>query len=158
MINKWPILLVFFFILMVNASSVRHHHHCPSCRLNNNHMIAAAEEQHQEPAVDSARIESIKRQILVKLGLSAKPNVSAIPPRDFILETLLRAEESVLDPAASSYRPHQAEDLFSTSTATTSDSSGSLPVLEDDFYGKTSEIIAFAEPGKLMLDVNIRCK
>lgn len=146
MTNKWPILVVFFLMVMIDASTVRHHHHhCPSCRLNNNHMIATTVEEQQEPAVDSARIESIKRQILVKLGLSAKPNVSAIPPRDFILETLLRAEESVLDPT--SYRSHQiTEDLFTPTTS--SDSSGSSsPVLEDDFYGKTSEIIAFAEPG-----------
>lgn len=106
-------------------------------------IIAAAEEQQQqEPAVDSARIESIKRQILVKLGLSAKPNVSTIPPRDFILETLLRAEESVL--VDQHHRPQTEADLF---TATTSSDSSGSPVLEDDFYGKTSEIIAFAEPG-----------
>lgn len=41
---------------------------------------------------DQIRLESIKRQILTKLGLTQKPNVSQPMPKQFIWETLYRAE------------------------------------------------------------------
>ncbi|XP_043947191.1 inhibin beta chain isoform X2 [Drosophila biarmipes] len=41
---------------------------------------------------DQVRLESIKRQILTKLGLSHKPNVSHPLPKQFIWETLYRAD------------------------------------------------------------------
>lgn len=130
-------LTVFLIVVVAGQTDVRHHHHCPSCRLHNQEPAAAA----AVPIADTARLESIKRQILVKLGLNAKPNVSSIPPRDFILETLLRAEESVLEPSS----PQRASSVLHRSDESSTFDSA---VLEDDFYGKTSEIIAFAEPGE----------
>ncbi|XP_060661160.1 LOW QUALITY PROTEIN: inhibin beta chain [Drosophila nasuta] len=41
---------------------------------------------------DRVRLESIKRQILTKLGLSQKPNVSHPLPKQFIWETIYRAD------------------------------------------------------------------
>ncbi|XP_017126039.1 inhibin beta chain isoform X1 [Drosophila elegans] len=41
---------------------------------------------------DQVRLESIKRQILTKLGLSHKPNVSHPLPKQFIWETIYRAD------------------------------------------------------------------
>ncbi|XP_071443075.1 lateral signaling target protein 2 homolog, partial [Hetaerina americana] len=72
---------------------------------------------------DNIRLEAIKHQILSKLGLKSKPNVTSPIPRSVVLETLYRAEETrgFMDPT----RP---------------------PEPEDDFYGRTSEIITFAEP------------
>ncbi|KAH8391466.1 hypothetical protein KR215_011382, partial [Drosophila sulfurigaster] len=44
------------------------------------------------PCTDRVRLESIKRQILSKLGLSQKPNVSHPLPKQFIWETIYRAD------------------------------------------------------------------
>lgn len=41
---------------------------------------------------DHARLESIKRQILTKLGLKQKPNVSHPLPKQFIWDTIYRAD------------------------------------------------------------------
>ena len=111
---------------------------CPSCQPPPD---SASETERQ--LADTARLESIKRQILIKLGLQAKPNVSTVPSRDFILETLLRAEES-LD---SESRPANGRriDGYTDPEVETTTTDGSV---EDDFFGKTSEIIAFAEQGK----------
>lgn len=135
----------------------RNRRHCPSCKLmtgihdgihrgeEKQREDSMLQQQHEQTSTgDSARLESIKRQILVKLGLGAKPNLLATaPPRDFILETLLRAEESTVAAAPSSsggkqhhYHHHQQ--------ATSGDAENGV---EDDFYGRTSEIIAFGEPG-----------
>ncbi|XP_032794663.2 histone-lysine N-methyltransferase, H3 lysine-79 specific [Daphnia magna] len=145
--------------------------HCPSCRLPA--TIQQKEEdqlegeraadaktvvslaQQQSMAGDLARLESIKRQILIKLGLNSKPNLSSsvIPPRDFILETLLRAEESSVVTRA----PHRPSSSSSTSNnnrqrhhlhhSQADAASVDNVIVDDDFYGKTSEIIAFGEPG-----------
>ncbi|KAH8292608.1 hypothetical protein KR054_005532 [Drosophila jambulina] len=44
------------------------------------------------PTSDHIRLESIKRQILTKLGLTHKPNVSHPLPKQFIWETIYRAD------------------------------------------------------------------
>ena len=124
---------------------------------------------------EDARLESIKRQILVKLGLESKPDyVSALgmagrlPPRQVVLETLLRAEESVdeaLGPVAVAvppqiasttanlqHRSRQQQAQTNNEQGPTSSSPGGhghIVFNDDDFYGKTSEIIAFAEPGNI---------
>lgn len=159
-------------LLMIESASSdqqrssRSRRHCPSCQL------AMAGQQEPEPSQqrrpdqqptpngvqtvgDTARLESIKRQILVKLGLNSKPNLlSTIPPRDFILETLLRAEESTVA-AASVARPSQQgsskdhhQHHHHHHHSASADNSQENHGVEDDFYGKTSEIIAFGEPGK----------
>lgn len=139
----------------------RSRRHCPSCQMTGSSDLQHQQQRHKPPleqeqeqtAGDSARLESIKRQILVKLGLNAKPDLlSTMPPRDFILETLLRAEESTVAaapavrPPSSSRSDHHHHHHHSSSS---SDSGGTdLNSVEDDFYGKTSEIIAFGEPGE----------
>ncbi|XP_037926020.1 uncharacterized protein DDB_G0283357 isoform X2 [Hermetia illucens] len=46
---------------------------------------------------DQIRLESIKHQILSKLGLKSKPNVTQTLPKQFIMETIYRAESSGID-------------------------------------------------------------
>lgn len=88
---------------------------------------------------DKLRLEAIKRQILSKLGLRQKPNVTHSLPREVVMETLFRAEDSS-DFFSNFYR----EENFSTTSARTS----TTETMEyDDFYGRTSEIISFAEEG-----------
>lgn len=143
----------------------RSRRHCPSCQLAMaNHQDQQRSQHTQQPIEqqqrhrssesttgqstvgDTARLESIKRQILVKLGLNAKPNLlSTIPPRDFILETLLRAEESTIAAAPVAHSSDTTGKHHHHHSAS-ADSSQENSV-EDDFYGKTSEIIAFGEPG-----------
>lgn len=123
--------------------------HCPSCQLP---ATAVQKKPASGAHPESARLESIKRQILIKLGLSSKPQLpaDAVPPRDVVMETLLRAEESAAglerttpsSSPASGRRGPQQQQQHPASDAESS-------AVEDDFYGKTSEIIAFAEPGSL---------
>ena len=110
---------------------------CPSCQ-----PPPASITETELLSADSVRIESIKRQILVKLGLHAKPNVSSVPSRDFILETLIRAEQSLdVDTGTTS------SSMPTTATTHRIEATTVDPSVEDDFFGKTSEIIAFAERG-----------
>ncbi|KAK9508047.1 hypothetical protein O3M35_007794 [Rhynocoris fuscipes] len=99
---------------------------CPNCLLNHED-----EEGKYYERSEAIRLEAIKLQILSKLGLSAKPNVSgtASLPRELVLQTLVRANEGPTTPA------NQASNEDNEPTNT------------DDFYATTSEIIAFAEPG-----------
>ena len=130
----------------VNKSQLRPRRQCPSCQ-----PPAASVSETERRSADSARLESIKRQILVKLGLHTKPNVSSVPSRDFILETLLRAEQSldVETAAAASTSTAASTASVSTSAATRGVEATTIdPSVEDDFFGKTSEIIAFAERGQ----------
>lgn len=141
---------------------VRVRRHCPSCQLSatavhRQHHKSVASSSPAAAAGESARLESIKRQILIKLGLNAKPLLpaDAVPPRDVIMETLLRAEESAsalgqrtTEPSPTPGRRAQQHQH----PASDADSSA----IEDDFYGKTSEIIAFAEPGASFLLTNFK--
>ncbi|KAI9559977.1 putative inhibin beta chain-like isoform X1 [Daphnia sinensis] len=162
-----------------SSTGGRARRHCPSCRLpatiqqkeedqlldgqrpaDDDAKTLVSLAHQQSMAGDFARLESIKRQILIKLGLNAKPNLlsSVIPPRDFILETLLRAEESSVVTRA----PHRPSSSSSTGSGSSSNNnkqrhhlhhsqadaaSVDNVIVDDDFYGKTSEIIAFGEPG-----------
>ena len=102
-----------------------HVHSCPNCPHPKN--------EHEQKQLDNLRIENIKQQILSKLGLKTKPNISSSIPRDVLLQTLYRSDDT---------RP----------LLTVSDDGifqdDNVP-LEDDYFAKTSEIISFAEPGKL---------
>lgn len=82
--------------------------------------------------MDNQRVEIIKQQILTKLGLTSTPNVTSAGSTKFLLEAL-SADQSRL-----------MMDEGSTAISRTSTTLDSEP---DDFYGKTSEIIGFAEPG-----------
>lgn len=74
----------------------------------------------------------IKQQILSKLGLTSTPNVTTAAATKFLLEALsLEPSPALMDEG-------------STAISRTSSTLDSEP---DDFYGKTSEIIGFAEPG-----------
>lgn len=162
--------LLFSTITLVAASErVRHHHvdddiyvsqleksaleesskrsvvTCPNCLYNNKNSnvnnkkiskIRAAETD------NSLRLEAIKRQILSKLGLKHKPNVTHSLPREVIMETLSRAEDN-----SDFFRNSYSEENISTTSARTAAVDNSD---FDDFYGRTSEIISFAEQGNLL--------
>uniref|UniRef100_A0A1B0DI47 TGF-beta propeptide domain-containing protein n=2 Tax=Phlebotomus papatasi TaxID=29031 RepID=A0A1B0DI47_PHLPP len=74
-------------------------------------------------ASDALRLEAIKHQILTKLGMSAPPNVTHALPKQLAIETLFRAQEAPPD----ARRPRRLADET------------------DDFYGRTQEIIEFAD-------------
>ncbi|XP_034670463.1 inhibin beta chain [Drosophila subobscura] len=60
---------------------------------NNNYFYKKTNRPHNNIAPsDRVRLESIKRQILTKLGLTHKPNVSHPLPKQFIWETIYRAD------------------------------------------------------------------
>lgn len=115
----------------IEESSKRPILSCPNCLYKTDKMRSPS---------DNIRLEAIKHQILMKLGLKDKPNVTHDLPREVIMETLFRAEESrgLLSDAESQ------EDEVPTTSARTSNMD---PQDFDDFYGRTSEIITFAEQG-----------
>ncbi|XP_018336376.1 inhibin beta chain [Agrilus planipennis] len=154
-------LLVLFAIVVVGCDRIRHHHHtvptpdhddddvyvsqlessaldetsetsasvinCPNCFYKTGRNLKAES--------DNLRLEAIKRQILSKLGLQHKPNVTYSLPRDVILETISRAEDSWKF-------QEEDEEILSTSAKTTNN----IETLDvDDFYGRTSEIISFGD-------------
>ncbi|XP_045129651.1 inhibin beta chain-like [Portunus trituberculatus] len=98
-------------------------HHCPNCV----HPRSVPDAR----ALETLRIEGIKQQILSKLGLRAKPNVTSGIPREVLLQTLYRSEEN------RELLAKQQEEIRSAGEE----------LLEDDYYAKTSEIISFAVPG-----------
>ncbi|XP_023223242.1 inhibin beta B chain-like [Centruroides sculpturatus] len=80
------------------------------------------------------KVEAIKQQILSKLSLREKPNITAPVSREVALEALRRIGlQSMLPPEHSILRDDADVN------------GGNLG--RDDYYGRTSEIIAFAEPG-----------
>lgn len=109
---------------------------CPNC-VSHHH---AHQKHHRRPdkppsppSQQALRLEAIKSQILSKLGLAARPNVTLSVPREVVRDTIERAEaeESVEEDTAppTTRLPHQE------------------PAEQDDYYGRTREIITFAEPG-----------
>lgn len=104
---------------------------CPTCNLARDGGSA-----------DEIRLEAIKRQILSKLGLKKKPTITLPVPRDVIFETLSRAGEYPADSAPQSKSADESADA---------DAEELLENEPDDFYGRTSEIITFAEPGESLL-------
>uniref|UniRef100_T1JDG1 TGF-beta family profile domain-containing protein n=1 Tax=Strigamia maritima TaxID=126957 RepID=T1JDG1_STRMM len=90
------------------------------------HCSQAASEQNRQSA-DALRLEAIKQQILSKLGLRQKPNITWNIPREVILQTLWRADgvrQLLLEPGSTPPQPET-----------------------DDYYARTAEIITFAERG-----------
>lgn len=156
--KNWVIQFSCFYLLfstisknLVGCERLRHHSHaddiyvsqleenlnskksssCPNC-LNRNG-------KDQKVESDNLRLEVIKKQILSKLGLRDKPNVTYSLPREVVLETLYRAENSEF------FSTYRDEDFVSTTSARTDTQD---PMDVDDFYGRTSEIISFAEEGE----------
>lgn len=132
---------------LANGERLRHHHTknqleasskmpilgCPNCLFKH-------DRDREKLESDKLRLEAIKRQILQKLGLRAKPNVTHSLPKEVVMATLSRAEEG--DPSGA----FAGNPDFST----TSEKTASMETVEaDDFYGRTSEIISFAEQGNL---------
>lgn len=117
---------------------------------------------------DHSRLEAIKFQILLKLGLKNKPNFTSSMTKEFILETLhrsgdpmintndfkmmfytsdsLETQESVLNQLnqlkLSNHSLNEGEKLDGEESEYEQDF--------EDFYGRTREIIAFAEKGEIL--------
>lgn len=171
LIEKWCLAIVCVFLLCSamdctiylgdNNERIRHHHqhqHQKPDDFNSQLEKTLIEESSKRPILtcpnclyktdkrsqsDSIRLEAIKHQILMKLGLKDKPNVTHHLPKEVIMETLFRAEESggFLGDAES-----QEDD---PEMPTTSARSSNMDMQDfDDFYGRTSEIITFAEQGE----------
>lgn len=164
--SRWTVALSCLYLLcstisctLVNGERVRHHHikineesrsqmekaqtedssknpvlSCPNCLYKN-------DRDREKSETDKLRLEAIKKQILSKLGLRQKPNVTHSLPKEVVWETLYRAEDENSD----FLRNFDSEENFSTTSAK---SSTMETVDVDDFYGRTSEIISFAEEGK----------
>ena len=93
---------------------------CPGC------LRRRTEQQLSEEELKTLRIEYIKQQILEKLRMTEPPNVTV--PRPAVLpEPLLRSEVT---------RGHEHQAVEQEN--------------EDDFYGKTTEVIVFADEGKTL--------
>jgi hypothetical protein len=103
---------------------------------------------------DHNRLEAIKQQILLKLNLSEKPNVTSSIPKQFILDTLDRAgasdfKYSMMMMQSDNDDSLDAEKLQHLKNESKLDEKDADEDSEaDDFYGKTKEIISFAEKGK----------
>lgn len=144
-----------------NSNANRRHHHpapCPNCVLHDRVSVhhphpppLSPSPPPSPPEADRLRLEAIKSQILSKLGLREKPNVTHSMPREMVLETLFRAEDVDDD---------DNDDAFAEGTArrrewpwTTEEArdrhDGHVGDQQDydDFYARTSEIISFAEQG-----------
>ncbi|KAI4454776.1 tgf-beta family [Holotrichia oblita] len=109
------------------SSSKTSFHSCPNC-------LYKTKEKDMKIESDHIRLEAIKREILSKLGLRHKPNVTHALPRDLIEKT---------------YRTITGERQDDTLRARNSGArSANYDTVDvDDYYGKTSEIISFAEQG-----------
>ncbi|GFR26289.1 tubulin polyglutamylase TTLL6 [Trichonephila clavata] len=90
---------------------------CPEC---------AVSDQQQATRI---KLEAIKQQILSKLHLQDRPNITSPLAREVALEALRRTQGGIPDDEGA--EPEE-------------DDTGG----RDDYYARTSEIIAFAEPGE----------
>lgn len=139
---------------LVEGERIRHHHDIDNEYYRAQLEKSSIEDTSESPVIscpncfykidrglksqtDNIRLEAIKRQILSKLGLRHKPNVTHSLPRELILETLSRAEDGEV--YSKYFNPE--EDLSTTSARI----SNTDTVDADDFYGRTSEIISFGE-------------
>lgn len=106
---------------------------CPNC-------LHESETERMRRETDKLRLEAIKKQILQKLGLKHKPNVTRSLPKEIIMETLNRAEDDISD------------GFFKDFDSAFSENNSGNRILEqqepDEFFGRMSEIIVFAEEGK----------
>lgn len=112
---------------------------------------------------DHNRLELIKQQILLKLDLREKPNVTSIIPKQFILDTLDKAGasdfkysmmmmESPNDESDSKIDVARLQQLRKNNDSQFDEDTGNNDGQDDseydDFYGKTKEIISFADRGE----------
>lgn len=127
-------------------------------------------ETQMPPLSDHSRLEAIKFQILLKLGLKNKPNVTSSLPKQFIFDTLRRSGDPSINPNDYTMLFQSSDDLetrdlvldqlqqLKMSNESNIDDLMSEDLKEappeddqefDDFYGRTREIITFAERGEL---------
>ncbi|XP_050522717.1 inhibin beta chain-like [Daktulosphaira vitifoliae] len=123
------------------ANANRHHHRRKHKLRGRRHYDSVA-----RSSLDKQRIEAIKEQILSKLGMTAKPNVTKARSTRFLAEALAVEPLSGLTATDSD-----------TATGNTLPPSTRFPLSPrdsdsepDDFYGRTREIIGFAEPGSTL--------
>lgn len=115
---------------------------------------------------DHSRLEAIKFQILLKLGLKTKPTYAPLMTKQFILDTLRRSGDPLMNSNdfrmmihSDSHEPHHLAlnqlKSFEFNNHSFTDDNKTEETQEtdfeqdfEDFYGSTREIIAFAEKGK----------
>lgn len=109
---------------------------CPNC-------LHESETERARRETDKLRLEAIKKQILQKLGLKHKPNVTKSLPKEVLMETIFRAEDDDIrnfsrdfDRGFSANRNRELEQQNA-----------------DEFYGRMSELIVFAEEGEFLIFV-----
>lgn len=107
---------------------------CPNC-------LHESETERMRRETDKLRLEAIKKQILQKLGLKNKPNVTRSLPKEVIMETLNRAEDDDI-----------SDDFLRDFDRGFSSTSARSRILDqqdvDEFYANMPEIFVFAEEGK----------
>lgn len=133
-------------------------------------MINLQDDINMPQLSDHSRLESIKHQILLKLGMKNKPNITESLPKQYIYDTLRRSGEPVINDfifqslASStgasalhideSRAAYNVTDNNSTLTAKGRNGEDGSDIQSDgetdfdDFYGKPREIITFAEMGE----------
>lgn len=136
--------------------------------------VASQQEDVQTPQLsDHGRLEAIKFQILLKLGLKNKPNVTNSISKQFIFDALQRSGETKINDYTMLFQSSdnmEMHDLVSDQLQQmkTSNQSKNEDILSeelkeaqpeddhefDDFYGRTREIISFAEKGKFFVYYN----
>lgn len=116
---------------------------------------------------DHSRLEAIKFQILLKLGLKNKPNVTSILPRQFIFDTLRRSGDPTINPndymmtfplteeletrdlvLDQLQQLKERNDSNAENLLQTDELKETLDQEFDEFYGRTREIITFADKGE----------
>lgn len=90
---------------------------CPECGISDRQQAARL------------KLQAIKQQILSKLQMQDRPNITSPLPRKVALEALRQAQGEQQGPG---------DNL----------DPGEEDAPRDDYYARTSEIIAFAEPGE----------
>lgn len=83
------------------------------------HEHGMPEEDFRKLSNDQMRLESIKYQILTKLGLKRKPNITQTLPKHIIMSTLSRANEARID--TNVFRSHRSRYKTFDSYATEAD-------------------------------------
>jgi hypothetical protein len=123
-------------------------------------MINLQDDINMPQLSDHSRLESIKHQILLKLGMKNKPNITDSLPKQYIYDTLRRSGEPVINDfifhsLTSSAGASSVDEIRSAHNVTDNSTvAGSGDIQSDgetdfdDFYGKPREIITFAEMGE----------
>ncbi|KAG5669682.1 hypothetical protein PVAND_017565 [Polypedilum vanderplanki] len=122
-------------------------------RVNDDETKTSQSESEFNQLSDHRRLEAIKQQILLKLNLREKPNITNSIPKQLVLDTLNHAEErefGFMQMQMMQSSDSIVEKLQSLKTKASNESTPNSDEDDndfDDFYGKTREIIIFAEKG-----------